>query len=143
MDMGTTCNIMSIENLNKLISDAKLRPSNTKLHFYDGSYMKPLGVYSMYAKHKDKQLKLRFEIVTTRVTKQPLLSTNTCEKLGLITIHNDEQSEASGSTHRQMNLSNTDASTDPMLEEFKDVFEGHGCLPGKVHLECDHRIKPV
>ena len=142
MDTGTTCNIMSIENLNKLIPDAQLWPSNTKLHFYDGSYMKPLGVYSMYAKHKDKQLKLRFEIVTTRVTRQPLLSTNTCEKLGLITIHNDEQSEASG-THREMNFSNTDASTDPILEEFKDVFEGLGCLPGKVHLECDHRIKPV
>ena len=103
--------------------------------------MEPLGVYSMYAKHKNKQLKLHFEIVTTRVTRQPLLSTNTCEKLGLITIHN-EQSEASG-THRKMNFSNTDASTDPILEEFKDVFEGLGCLPGKVYLEYDHRIKPV
>ena len=59
MDTGTTCNIMSIDNLNRLVPNAQLRPSNTKLHFYDGSYMKPLGVYSMYAKHKDKQLKLR------------------------------------------------------------------------------------
>ena len=142
MDMGTTCNIMSIEKLNKLIPDEKLWPSNTKLHFYNGSYMKPLGVYPMYAKRKDKQLKLRFEIVTARVTRQPLLSTNPYEILGLITIHNDEQSEASG-THHVMNFSNTDASTDLILEEFKDVFEGLGCLPGEVHLECDPRTKPV
>ena len=30
-----------------------------------------------------------------------------------------------------------------MLEEFKDVFDGTGCLPRKVHLDCDHSIKPV
>ena len=88
MDTCTACNIISINNLNKLIPDAKLWPINTKHHFYDGSHMKPMGVYSMYSKHKDKQLKLRFEIVTTRVTRQQLLSKNTCEKLGLVTIHN-------------------------------------------------------
>ena len=70
------------------------------------------------------------------------MSTNTCEELGLITIHNDEQLEASG-THCEINFSNTYVSTDPIQEEFKDVFEGLGCLLGKVHLECDHRIKPV
>ena len=142
MDTGTTCNIMSIDNLNKLVPNAHLRPSNTKLHFYDGSYMKPLGVYSLYAKHKDRKLKLRFEIVTTRVTRQPLLSTNTCEKLGLITIHSDDQSENS-ITQPEANFSNADTSNDHMLEEFRDVFESLGCQPGKVHVECDHNVKPV
>ena len=63
------------------------------------------------------------------------------QKTSLITIQNDEQSEASV-THSETNFSNTGTSTNPMLEEFKDVFEGLGCLPGKGNLECDHK-KPV
>ena len=36
IDTATTCNIMSIDDLNKLVPNAELRQSNTKLNFYDG-----------------------------------------------------------------------------------------------------------
>ena len=91
LDTGTTYNIMSIYDLNKLVPNAQLRRSNTTLNFYDGSYMKPLGAFRLYMTHKQQTWKLQFEIVTTRVARRPLLNANTCERLGLISIHNTEQ----------------------------------------------------
>ena len=51
--------------------------------------MKSIDQYSLYTKIKDKFFKLRFEIVSTKVSQNPLLSTNTSEKLSLISISNE------------------------------------------------------
>ena len=95
IDTGTTCNIMSIDDLNKLVPNAELRQSNMKLNFYDGSYMKPLGVFRLYVIHKQQTWRLQFETVTTRVARRPLLSANTCETVGFISTHNVEQQKSS------------------------------------------------
>ena len=143
IDTGTTCNIMSIEQLNQIVPNAKLRQSNSKLHFYDGSYMKPLGIYSVYAQYGSKKLKLRFEIVTTRVTRHPLLSTNTCEKLGLLTLHTSDVCQQKNNGKEESNFTSGDVTVDSILAEYEDVFKGLGCLPGELHLEIDNTIRPV
>ena len=51
--------------------------------------MKSKGKYSLYTKIKDKFFKLRFEIVSTKVSRKPLLSANTSEMLGLISINSE------------------------------------------------------
>ena len=107
MDTGTSCNIMSIADLNKLVPNATLRRSESRLHLYDGSHMKPLGVYSMYAKYQNKIQRLRFEIVSTAVARKPLLSSNTCQKMGLISINVPHPSHtADVSTAREVRYAN-------------------------------------
>ena len=61
---------------------------------------------------------------------KPLLSANTSEKLSLISI-NDEVHAIENST-----------SVKTLVEKYA-VFEGLGCLPGKLHLEIDKNVPPV
>ena len=148
MDTGTTCNIMSIADLNKIAPKAKLRKSESKLNLYDGSYMKPLGVYSLYATHNNKMLKLRFEIVSTAVARKPLLSINTCQKFGFISINIDgsdehRMSEKSEAQEQGVNLTQGVSPTEQFFIDFRDVFEGLGCLPGELHLQIDSTVQPV
>ena len=141
---------MSIDDLNRLAPNAKLQRSNTKLNFYDGSYMKPLGVFRFYASHNEKTWKLQFEIVTTRVARRPLLSANTCERMGLITIHNDQQTDTKPlqptkekTDQKAVNFNRQEEKIEKLLTEYSDVFEGLGRLPGKLHLEVDKTVEPI
>ena len=97
----------------------------------------------MYAQYGSKKLKLRFEIVTTRVTRHPLLSTNTCEKLGLLTLHTSDVCQQKNNGKEESNFTSGDVTVDSILAEYEDVFKGLGCLPGELHLEIDNTIRPV
>ena len=104
LDTGTSFNIMSISDLHTLVPNAVLRKSESRLHLYDGLQMKPLGVYTIYARYGDKSQRLRFEIVKTHVARRPLLSSNTCQRLGLITIHNSGVSYANSRSASAVNI---------------------------------------
>jgi transposase InsO family protein len=172
IDTGTSCNVMSIDDLNSLVPNAKLRPSESRLHLYDGSYMKPLGVYSMYARYQGKVQRLRFEIVSTAVARKPLLSSNTCQRLGLISINvphsppmpatdkmKDKDSliqyaneamlrkpadlEQDGKHSQGSHFTSKQKEVAGIMDKYKDVFEGLGCLPGELHLEIDDSVPPV
>ena len=101
--------------------------------------------------HKQQTWKIQFEIVTTRVARQPLLSANTCGKLGLISIHNTEQQKTlilqtviqeRKTDHETVNF-NKKEEMDNLLKDYSDIFEALGGLPGKLHIEIDKTIEPV
>ncbi len=167
MDTGTSCNVMSVNDLKELVPNATLRRSEARLHLYDGSYMKPLGVYSMYAQYAGKRQRLRFEIVSTAVARKPLLSANTCQRLGLLQINipkaaapPDEdkvkaafpdpqpakRSSQTG-THNHVYANESQRQwpreAKALIDKYPDVFEGLGCLPGELHLEIDKTVPPV
>ena len=54
LDTGTTCNVLSIDDLNKISRNAVMRESQTRLNLYDGSYMRPLGLCTLHTVHKWK-----------------------------------------------------------------------------------------
>ena len=108
--------------------------------------MKPLGVFRLYATHKQQTWRLQFEIVTTRVARRPLLSANICERLGLILIHNTELQKSpivqtviqeKKTDHETFNFNKKENEIDKLLKDYSNVFEGLGRLPGKLHLEID------
>ena len=54
-----------------------LKKTESQLKFYDGASMKSVSKYSLFTKIKDRFFKLHFEIVSTKVSRNPLLSENT------------------------------------------------------------------
>ena len=69
LDTGTTVNVISDKQQFDLMgSHRKLTERKSKLHLYDGSWMKPLGIGTVYAKYKDKIYKLGFQVVPTSIT---------------------------------------------------------------------------
>ena len=98
--------------------------------------MKPLGIGTVYAKYNGQTYKLGFQVVPTSVTQKPLLSANTCEKLGLLTVHIPEQTNYA-------RVDSADMAEAGITTEFADVFTGTGCFPGECHLELEPHAKPV
>ena len=55
LDTGTTINVISDKQYFDLMGrHRKLTESKSRLHLYDGSWMKTLGIGTVYAKYKDK-----------------------------------------------------------------------------------------
>lgn len=62
LDTGTTCNVMSIDDLCKLVGNPELKASKAKLHLYDGSYMLPLGKHVFGVKTQNGKKKLNSKL---------------------------------------------------------------------------------
>ena len=137
LDTGTTVNVISDKQYFDLVgSDRKLAESKSRLHLYDGSWMKPLGIGTVYAKYQDSVYKLGFQVVPTSVTRKPLLSANTCEKLGLLSINVPE-------LINNANISTGELTEELVLKEYADVFTGTGLFRGECHIEIEENARPV
>jgi len=130
LDTGATCNVMNKDDFLRVTGKRDLRGmprSTARLRLYDGSVIKPLGQYT-FEVQRVPGLRLTFQIVSSY--QKPLLSAETCQNLGLIIINS--VSEAT-----------QDDISDPIINEYSDVFSGVGCFDGEYHMVMDPEIKPV
>ena len=79
---------------------------------------------------------LEFVILEDPVQRTPLLSADTCESMGLAKMSVPLNYMGNGSTRSTL-------TKDCILEEYKDVFQGLGRLPGEYHMELDPSVLPV
>lgn len=86
--------------------------------------------------YKGHKHRLNFKIVDAR--QPPLLSSQTCTQMGLISVHIDDAVNSVEQHDAVKALSEQD-----LVHEFKDVFEGLGCLAGDYHIEIDPTVRPV
>jgi len=139
IDTGTSCNVMSKRTLNKMERNPKLQTSNTKLRMYNGDYLPVLGETTMKCVYKGVEHYLNFKIVATdkAPTQAPLLSRGTSIELGLIDIAPE--------VLRVHHINPEDSTTSPedIINKYKNVFEGLGCLPGEYNIDIDKSVKPV
>ena len=108
-----------------------MQPTTAKLRLYDESLVQVLGECDLQCKFKGELHSLNFKVVSG--TQQPLLSGETCTKMGLITVHVLNKVDVVSAAEEPQDI----------FKKYKDVFEGLGCLPGEYHLEVDPSISPV
>ena len=94
-----------------------------KLKFYNGSVAHVLGEYNANCKYKEKLYHLNFKVI--HGDQRPLLSGATCQELGLI----------------KLDVVHAVQSTD-IIDQYRDVFEGLGCLEKEYHIELDPAVSP-
>lgn len=82
LDSGATCNVMSLKDKMRLGPKVPLQKSLTRLRLYNSEWMSSMGVYSIQCVIRGKTPRLDFEVV--RTSQKPLLSGETCERLGQI-----------------------------------------------------------
>ena len=82
LDSGATCDVMSMKDKMRLAPRAPLQKSLTRLRLYNSKWMSSMGVYSTHCVIRGKTHRLDFEIVCT--SHKPLLSGETCKRLGLL-----------------------------------------------------------
>ena len=107
----------------------QLAPTTAKLKLYDNSVLSVLGECDLLCECNGKRHHLNFKIISG--SQKPLLSGEACKQMGLITINEVHQVDTS--VEKQ----------DPLLEEYADVFEGLGCLPGEYHIGIDPAVPAV
>ncbi|UYV75303.1 K02A2.6-like [Cordylochernes scorpioides] len=132
IDTGATVNVLNFADLCKIMQDGNpsLKPSYIKLRCYGGEILKPRGQIKINCSHQSKQHPIVFQVIDH--WEKPILSAETCQKLNLIEIKADLCKIESTWT-KQKNL----------LDKYKDIFEGIGCLQGEYKLETDPTIKPI
>ena len=77
---------------------------------------------------------LTFQILPNDVV--PLLSAQTCSKLGLVELR--AKLEASPTKSNLCYNKN-----DQLIDQYKDTYSGLGCLPGQYHIDIDETFPPV
>jgi hypothetical protein len=135
IDTGAYSNIMSYRQLCDIDQTEcpKLEKSRTQLRLYNGSLMPVKGERELTCRVNDQQWQLRFKIVEAE--QRPLLSSETSFQMGLLKL---------GETLNQAQEQKHDIQKpEDIIEQYKEVFEGSGRLPGKYHIEVDDTVKPV
>ena len=137
LDTGATCNVISYRDLSiiKQDGDPQMESSKTKVKLFDGSMMKSLGEVSLQVIHGGQPQVLKFQVVSG--TNKSLLSTETCQKLGLLKF--GSQTEVLTLDVKQAPLNLTAQS---ILQDYQDVFKGLGHI-GTSSFVVDPSATPV
>ena len=117
LDTGAKCNVLSKSDFKKLKISAPLQKSDTALRSYSGHRIEPEGMITLPLEWKDNNQNVLFYIVDTQ--SQSVLSGKTCEDICLL------------------------KRIDSIENDYPEIFEGLGCLPGTYHIKLDPNATPV
>lgn len=127
LDTGADVNVLPMRFLSSLgISVDKLLQSNTKLSGYSGDLITVIGKTHLKVYYKNKLYLLEFKIADVNST--PILGRYACVEMNLI--------------KRVMSVQRSDIKSNIYLD-YKDVFEGIGCLPGEYNIQLRDDAIPV
>ncbi|XP_067047046.1 uncharacterized protein [Acropora muricata] len=146
LDTGAECNLLSLKEYRRVTGDVYLKQVNRCSHKFIKTYTNEryriMGSTELPIWRHGKRDVLLFNITEDDLA--PLLSYSTCIELGLITINDCDSIIASNSHGHGLTpgVAITTGIID-LLEEYKDVFEGLGDLPGEYHIVTDDPVPPV
>ena len=123
LDTGATCNVISYGDVCALLQNAKppLRKSTVRLKLFDGSVMKPRGEIDFVVEYRGERHSLQFQVVSK--SNRPLISFESCEKLGLLKLDIDETN-----VNKVDSFDNSTLTKETVVKEYNDVFHGLGYI---------------
>lgn len=136
IDTGANVCIIGYKQLGNLFKDVKLKNSNHKLYGIGGNEIQVVGEKTITCRHGKTNYDIIFQVV--KINHGPLLSANACSKLGLIKFCNMVKMENS-----KHDIYELEKEAESIVEKYKDVFQGYGCLEGEVDLDLDRTVQSV
>ena len=130
IDTGSDVNSLPKALYDSLCNEP-LKPSGIRLIGYFGQQQRPCGKAMMEVTYKSKLYPVEFQIVTAPVV--PALGLGSSMELGLLKrvyTLNAQPAPQVGDPH-------------VILEEFKEVFQGLGCLNYEYDIKIDPNVPPV
>ena len=121
LDTGAQCNVLPKAAYDK-ITTKPLQSSSEKLESYTKTRIKPVGKCELPCWVGGEEYQVCFQVVDGNYV--PLLGRETCEKMHLIQRINAVKDNS-------------------ILDEFPEVFQGLGCLPGKYHININPSVPPA
>lgn len=128
LDTGASVNLISADEYETLTMKSKIFPVKIRVSGYTGERVPVKGGCIATFEHRGKKIKAKLLIVGKSV--KPILGLQACEKLNLV--------------KRVYVVSSQPANDhDSLMEEYRDCFEGLGCLPGEHKIQVDESVTPV
>jgi hypothetical protein len=124
LDTGAQTNLLSEKDLQRLQMRPKIHAANTKLEGYYGSAIPVVGKCLTRVQLRGKSYSVQFIVVAGEAP--ALLGRNACEKLGLV-----------------KRIRVVDKPICNILDQYPDLFDGLGCLPGEVNISLRPDAEPV
>ena len=136
MDMGAECNLLPLDVYKKVTRDLHLNFLNARdrsvLVIASGDEQLIEGKATVCVSRKENTHKVEVNVVRGNGY-EPILSKQTMLEMNLIKILD---------SNRDPRVSVLKSGTEPLLEEYDDVFEGLGKLDGQYHIVIDESIRP-
>ena len=132
LDTGAQANVITSQDF-RFLSGVKLHNAKETLRGYTGEVVPVRGKCVLPIKFGHSTVKTVFYV--SENTKISLLGRDMCEKLGLVTFNpkiDQIEKESTGKLKYEK-----------LKEEYKDVFEGLGCIPGEHEIHIDRTVTPV
>lgn len=129
LDTGAEASIMPYRYFKKLQNVGQLKSTKTRLVAFGNNIVIPKGTVKLDCKKGERNANVTFMVTDTK--SEPLLGLEACIELGLI------QKVDKVSTVGLVPETKQD-----WINNYKDVFTGLGCLPGKYKIEMKTDAKP-
>lgn len=129
LDTGADVNVLPLKYLCQVgVDQQDLIKSCIKLKGYSGSDISVLGKCHLKVEYKQNFYILEFLVAD--VSSPPVLGRDSCSELNVVKL-------VLGISCSQSN------EYEGIFHNYRDVFEGLGCMPGEYKIELDSSIKPV
>jgi len=136
LDCGSTVNLLPTSVLHAIDRGSqRVRPPIAKLRMFDQTELQTAGMITASVQHPNTRRTVDMDFYITTNHAQPILGLNACLEFELLAIVDE-------------NICTVQTTPSPLavhavLEEYKDLFEGLGEMPGEVHLDVDPAVQPV
>ena len=127
LDNGAKANIIPRQIYDNLSMRGKLEETNEVLSSYGNHRVVPVGKVSLSCTVKERTLSLDFYVVDLESV--PILGLEACTRFNLL--------------KKIDSLTARLSSKEAILCDYKDVFEGLGCMPQEYHIETQQDATPV
>ncbi|VDH90160.1 Hypothetical predicted protein [Mytilus galloprovincialis] len=122
--------------MNKLKGlECKIVKSSTVLTTYDNSEIRPLGKTTLKLVNAKNGKSYAETFIVVKENTTPILGNQTIQHMNLVTINYDNI--------QALDINEISLSEKSVFRQYKDVFDGTGCLPGTYRLEIDETVRPV
>ena len=137
LDTGAKVNVISTKVLQDLASRYPCEKSQVKLKSYSGHQIPTKGVVTLPCECKGNTFQVNVHVVEMEAEMEAptVLGAQTCKALCLLArVHLLQQ---------QSPLKCPEGMAKKMYEQYSDLFQGLGCLPGEHTIKVDSSISPV
>ena len=138
VDSGASCNVLPRSSLPRT---AEIKESHATLTMYSKTSMPVVGTSKVRFVNPKNNKSYRAEFVIVDGEFTPLLGARASQQLKLITVMKENISVVEES-HDTVNTVSGSLNMQQIFTEYGDVFEGHGLMQGKRHLEVDTSVQP-
>lgn len=143
IDIGAQVNVLPRKYYNKMNNKPKVRPKKLDLRAFNDQPIPYMGVFRASLSGEGRTISALFVLVEE--DRQPILSLKASEGLGLIKrVHVIDSALVTtrGAAHSKRMDICADSTTE-IVREYKDVFQGIGCLPNQYKIRLKENAEPV